>query len=88
MHNHARQSPHRPHSPGRTSPHQIPFEDIRHWRGLGAFLRQQLKRICNHGDAIPCARCDPDNLASRRTLQKAGFVPCARVLSAHVPSAL
>jgi hypothetical protein len=28
--------------------------------------------------AIPTARCNPDNAASRRTLQRAGFAPCAQ----------
>ena len=50
-------------------------------RGVGSFLVQELKRICREGGHIPCARCDPDNTASRKTLQKAGFVPCAHILS-------
>lgn len=49
-------------------------------RGLGSFLVQELKRICRHGGSIPCARCSPDNAASQRTLQKAGFWPCASIL--------
>ncbi len=49
-------------------------------RGLGCFLVQELKRICYELGSIPCARCNPDNIASRRTLQKAGFVPCAHIL--------
>ncbi|MBN8246473.1 MAG: GNAT family N-acetyltransferase [Verrucomicrobia bacterium] len=49
-------------------------------RGLGAFLVQELKRECYVLGAIPAARCSPDNLASRRTLQRAGFVPCAHIL--------
>jgi GNAT superfamily N-acetyltransferase len=49
-------------------------------RGIGCFLVQELKRLCYEGGSIPCARCNPDNLASRRTLQKAGFVPCAHIL--------
>jgi hypothetical protein len=39
-----------------------------------------LKRICYEGGSVPCARCNPDNVASRKTLQKAGFVPCAHIL--------
>jgi GNAT superfamily N-acetyltransferase len=53
-------------------------------RGLGCFLVQELKRICYLLGSIPCARCNPDNLASRRTLQKAGFVPCAHILTGIV----
>ena len=50
-------------------------------RGLGCFLVQELKRICYEMGSIPCARCSPDNEASRKTLQKAGFVPCAHILT-------
>jgi GNAT superfamily N-acetyltransferase len=49
-------------------------------RGLGAWLVQELKRECHELGAIPCARCGPANIASRRTLQRAGFVPCAHIL--------
>src|SRR5262245_42420948 len=45
-------------------------------RGLGAFLVQELKRVCLEAGSIPAARCNVDNTASQRTLQKAGFVPC------------
>ena len=50
-------------------------------RGLGCFLVQELKRICYEMGSIPCARCSPDNEASKKTLQKAGFVPCAHILT-------
>ncbi len=49
-------------------------------RGIGAFLVQELKRVCYEGGSIPAARCNPANLASRSTLQKAGLVPCAVLL--------
>ena len=49
-------------------------------RGLGSYLVQELKRECYELGAIPCARCSPTNIASRRTLQKAGFVPFAHIL--------
>jgi GNAT superfamily N-acetyltransferase len=53
-------------------------------RGLGAYLVQELKRICyEHGD-VPAARCNPKNIASRKTLQKAGFVPCGHILTGSV----
>jgi GNAT superfamily N-acetyltransferase len=54
-------------------------------RGLGAFLVQELKRQAYNLSAIPAARCNPRNLASRRTLQKAGFVPYAHILDGVVP---
>jgi hypothetical protein len=49
-------------------------------RGYGTFMVQELKRICYEGGSIPCARCNTSNVASRKTLQKAGFVPCANLL--------
>ena len=56
-------------------------------RGLGAYLVQELKRVCYEGGSVPCARCNPDNVASRRTLQRAGFVPVAHILSGPVARA-
>jgi GNAT superfamily N-acetyltransferase len=50
-------------------------------RGLGSFLVQELKRVCYEGGHVPAARCNPANVASRRTLQKAGFVPCGHILT-------
>lgn len=50
-------------------------------RGFGAYLVQELKRTCYELGSVPCARCNPDNIASRKALQKAGFVPCANILS-------
>ena len=48
--------------------------------GLGCYLVQELKRICYQMGSVPCARCDTGNLASRKTLQKAGLAPCALIL--------
>jgi GNAT superfamily N-acetyltransferase len=53
-------------------------------RGHGAYLVQELKREAYRLGAIPCARCSPDNVASRRTLQRAGFIPFAHMLTAKV----
>lgn len=50
-------------------------------RGYGTYVVQELKRICRESGSIPCARCNTGNIASRRTLQKAGFVPCAHILA-------
>jgi len=50
-------------------------------RGLGAFLVQELKRVCYEGGNVPAARCNPKNIASRKTLQKSGFVPCGHILT-------
>jgi GNAT superfamily N-acetyltransferase len=49
-------------------------------KGYGAYLVQELKRICYDGGSIPGARCNPNNVASRKTLQKAGFVPRGSIL--------
>ena len=53
-------------------------------RGLGTYLVQELKNLCYAAGKIPAARCSPANIASRRTLQKAGFVPCGHILRGRV----
>jgi GNAT superfamily N-acetyltransferase len=53
-------------------------------RGLGSFLVQELKRVCYEGGHVPAVRCSPANIASRQTLQKAGFVPCGHILKGPV----
>jgi GNAT superfamily N-acetyltransferase len=53
-------------------------------RGIGTYLVQELKRICYEGGSIPAARCHPQNVASRQTLQRAGFVPCGHILTGTV----
>jgi GNAT superfamily N-acetyltransferase len=50
-------------------------------RGLGAWLVQELKRLTYELGAVPGARCNPANIASRQTLQKAGFIPFAHMLT-------
>lgn len=50
-------------------------------RGYGSYLVQELKRTCHEMRRIPVARCSAANEASRATLQKAGMLPCARILS-------
>jgi GNAT superfamily N-acetyltransferase len=49
-------------------------------RGLGTFVVQELKRRCYERGYIPGARCNRGNVASRQTLQRAGFVPCGFIL--------
>lgn len=49
-------------------------------RGFGAYIVQELKRVAYGLGAVPAARCNPTNIASRRTLQKAGLVPYANML--------
>jgi hypothetical protein len=47
-------------------------------RGYGSFLIQELKY---EEGRIPATRCDATKVASRRSFQKAGLLPCARILS-------
>jgi GNAT superfamily N-acetyltransferase len=49
-------------------------------QGFGSYLVQELKQVCYEAGKKPAARCDPANVASRQTLQKAGFLPCGRLL--------
>ena len=53
-------------------------------RGLGSYFVQELKRIAYEMGGIPAARCDPNNVASRRTLQKAGFIPFANIMHGKI----
>lgn len=50
-------------------------------RGHGSYLIQELKRTCYELGRVPAARCNPFNVASRATVQKAGMLPCALILS-------
>ena len=53
-------------------------------RGLGAYFVQELKRIAYEIGGIPAARCSPNNVASKKTLQKAGLVPFAHIVLAKI----
>ena len=53
-------------------------------QGFGSYLVQEVKRACYESGKKPAARCDPANIGSRRTLQKAGFLPCGRLLVGEV----
>jgi GNAT superfamily N-acetyltransferase len=53
--------------------------------GFGSYLVQELKRAAYQLGRVPCARCSPDNVASRGTLQKAGLVPFAHILNGSIP---
>jgi RimJ/RimL family protein N-acetyltransferase len=43
-----------------------------------------LKRQAYDIGAIPAARCNRDNRPSRKTLQKAGFIPYAHILTGAI----
>jgi GNAT superfamily N-acetyltransferase len=49
-------------------------------RGYGSYLVQELKRRAYDLGHIPAARCNADNEPSRRTLERAGMLPCGRIL--------
>jgi GNAT superfamily N-acetyltransferase len=53
-------------------------------RGFGSYMVQELKRIAYEMGKTPAARCNVDNVASRSTLQKAGMLPCGRILLGDV----
>jgi len=53
-------------------------------RGFGSYLVQKLKRVCYEQGNIPSVRCNPKNIASRKTLQKAGFVRCGQIVTGSV----
>ena len=53
-------------------------------RGFGAYLVQELKRQAYEIGSIPAARCSTDNRPSRKTLQRAGFIPYAHILTGAI----
>ena len=53
-------------------------------RGFGSYLVQELKRLAYEKGKKPAARCNVSNAASRRTLQKAGMLPCGQILLGDV----
>jgi RimJ/RimL family protein N-acetyltransferase len=53
-------------------------------RGFGSFTVQELKRFAYEIGRVPAARCNIANVASRSTLQKAGMLPCCRLLVGDV----
>jgi len=53
-------------------------------RGYGSYLVQELKRLCYERGCVPSARCHKDNLASRRTLHRAGMLPCAHIVRGRI----
>lgn len=59
-------------------------EESHRGRGYGAYLIQELKRVCYESGRRPAARCDPSNVASRKTLEKAGLLACGHMLIGNV----
>ena len=48
--------------------------------GVGSYLVQELKRVCYVMGRVPAARCNQGNVGSRLALQRAGMLPCARIV--------
>lgn len=68
-------------------PHQDLFMEVaepHRKRGIGSWLLQELKQACRGAGGIPCARCHPENKASRACLAKAGFAPWCEILTSPV----
>jgi GNAT superfamily N-acetyltransferase len=53
-------------------------------RGYGSYLVQELKRVCYEAGRRPAARCNAANVASRKTLEKAGMLPCGRMVMGRI----
>lgn len=53
-------------------------------RGAGSYVVQELRRVARDRGLVPAARCDPDNTASWRTLERGGMTPCGRLLAAPI----
>lgn len=71
----------------RLSASQPPYADLgmitakQHRRqGIGAFILARLKQECYRRNAKPICSCAADNLPSRKTIEKAGFITQHRLL--------
>jgi GNAT superfamily N-acetyltransferase len=53
-------------------------------QGFGSYMVQEVKRVCYEAGRRPAARCNATNAGSRRTLEKAGLLPCGRLLVGEV----
>lgn len=49
-------------------------------RGVGTYIISYLKNLCDTNGWTAVCGCDAENVASRKTLQKAGYVPLYRML--------
>ena len=53
-------------------------------QGYGSYIVQELRRIAYEIGKVPAARCNANNVASRRTLQRGGLRRCGRMLEGAV----
>ena len=74
----------------RLSTSQAPYADLgmitgKKYRrqGVGTYILAQLKQACYRRGAKPICSCAADNLPSRKTIEKAGFISQHRLLDFH-----
>jgi hypothetical protein len=67
--------------------YNLPYADIymevkepHRKKGFGGFIIQELKKQIYLIDRVPAARCSVDNLASKSTLLKSGFIQCGLLI--------
>lgn len=72
----------------RVSQSQPPYADIgmivdkdHRRQGIGTFVLAQLKQHCYQQNVKPICSCFADNIASRKTIEKAGFVARHRIVN-------
>lgn len=53
-------------------------------QGFGSYVVQEVKRVCHEAGKKPAARCNPTNIGSRKTLEKAGFCVCGQMLVGEI----
>ena len=71
----------------RISANQMPYADIgmivdkdHRRRGVGTAVLARLKARCYSQNTVPICSCAAENIASRKTIEKAGFVAAHRML--------
>lgn len=53
-------------------------------KGIGSFLIQELRAVCLNQSYVPAARCNFDNVASAKCLQRGGMVVCGNITTVRV----
>jgi GNAT superfamily N-acetyltransferase len=53
-------------------------------QGFGSYIVQEIKTVCYQAGKKPAARCNVANIASRKTLEKAGMRVCGELLVGEV----
>jgi RimJ/RimL family protein N-acetyltransferase len=74
------------------SQRQLPYVDLGmvvaqayRSRGLGSFMLSQLKQTCYAADRKPICACAIDNYASKKAIEKAGFISEQRMVQMQFP---